>query len=181
MLSVERQMVLLVSLCLASLGFGGAGVQAQDISATWALAPGWNLIALPPGARFEVEPRTLLTSGADGSTYQPLDPGQGASPGHGYWVFVEAPSLLSMVRPLGDGVTVSVTAAPGEWVLIGDTTGLYPAMVTGADAIYTYDPQRGYEMHQLLFPGQGAWAISLNGGTITVGSGSPSGPPPRSG
>jgi len=43
--------------------------------------------------------------------------------------------------------------------------------VSGADFFYTYDPVNGYSQPlttATLQPGQGAWAYSAAGGTVTI-------------
>jgi len=171
-------LVLCLTLALLNAGGNGAQAQAPGTAEVRNLVSGWNLIAIPPGTTFSVAPKLVLALRADGLTYASLQSSDAPSEGQGYWVYVDGPSNMSMPAPLHDGVTVSVTAGPGEWVLIGDTTSFYPGLVTGADAVFTYDPDSGYQMQRILFPGQGAWAMTQLGGTITVGSASPSGPPP---
>jgi hypothetical protein len=54
----------------------------------------------------------------------------------------------------------------------GSTT----ASVTGADSIMTYNATTSqYASTTSLTPGQGAWAISYNGGTATITNASSSG------
>jgi hypothetical protein len=180
-MQIRSESLLLASLmvALAVIGRGqNAAAQGPGSAGTRAIVAGWNLVSIPPAATFSVAPQTVLSLQGDGTAYAPFNPGDVPSEGRGYWAFLNQPSTLSMPAPLNDGVTVTLAVSPGEWVLIGDTTGFYPGFVSGADAVYTYDPETGYRQQSVLFPGQGAWAMSLQGGTISIGSGSPSGPPP---
>ena len=56
----------------------------------------------------------------------------------------------------------------GQWILIGDPSGALGATVTGASAVYTYDPTNGYQQASMLQPGQGAWALGSGSGSITI-------------
>ena len=40
-------------------------------------------------------------------------------------------------------------------------------IVSGADVVYVYDQVAGYAPTTVLQPGQGAWAYSAAGGTLT--------------
>jgi hypothetical protein len=52
--------------------------------------------------------------------------------------------------------------------MIGDPSGVAPATVAGADVVYAYDPANGYQLTTTVLQGQGAWAMSESGGTISV-------------
>lgn len=57
-----------------------------------------------------------------------------------------------------------------QYVMVGDP-GTTAATVLGAYSVVTFDPSaNGYVPATTLAPGQGAWAISINGGTATVAS-----------
>jgi hypothetical protein len=155
-----------------------ASGQQPDVAGVRNLPAGWNLVALPPGTSFSVQPSAILTFEPSGAGFQALASTDGAVEGKGYWVNVPAASLMSMPSPLHDGVEASFPAPPDTWIMIGDTTSFYPGFVSGADEVFTYDEENGYRNQSILFPGQGAWAISHSGGTITISPGSPSGLPP---
>jgi hypothetical protein len=56
----------------------------------------------------------------------------------------------------------------GQYALIGNPTGM-TMTVTGADAVYAYDPTSGtYRQATTLGAGQGAWAYSANGATVSL-------------
>jgi hypothetical protein len=169
-----RIFVLALAVCMsmtARSAFGQSGGSRGLVS-------GWNLVAIPPGTSFSVTPLSMLTLPASGGDYVPLASPDKAVTGQGYWVLLDKPSVMKMPAPLHDGVSAQFQAPPGQWILLGDTTSFYPGFVSGADAVFIYDPETGYQSQKVLFPGQGAMAMSESGGTITIGSGSPSGPPP---
>ena len=126
---------------------------------------GWNLTAFPPGTVLpEGTPLYTLPSGA--SSYELVTPAQGTSGGLGYWAHFSAGA--NVILAAGASVAYSVAAAPGQWVMIGDPSGVLPATISGADTVYSYDSAGGYVAASLLNPGQGAWAFSGGGGTISV-------------
>jgi hypothetical protein len=102
-------------------------------------------------------------------TYGPNDSAyvgvQNTQNGVGYWQFLDAPATLSIQS--GSPQTVTMTLPPSHWVMIGNP-GSFPATVKGADTVYTYNQTSGYQAATTLQPGQGAWAISTSGGTVTI-------------
>lgn len=147
---------------------------------------GWNLIALPLGTNLTnadgsltaVPPGSVdfeffrLPLGPIAALYT-WQPGYGAygswqtGVGPGYWAYFTAETKV-ILGNAGNNGPYSVTAGPGEWVMVGDPSGTQPATVTGADSILTYTQDQGYLPAALLQPGQGAWVMSRLGGTITV-------------
>lgn len=126
--------------------------------------PGWNLIAVPAGTTFPGSLGTIYTFQAIDAVYQtPPNPVTGI----GYWAFFSTPTTASI--PL-TGPQTTVKALPaGHWIMIGNP-GNTPATVMGADIVYAYSAGAGYQSTTMLQPGQGVWVISVNGGTVTVGS-----------
>jgi hypothetical protein len=127
---------------------------------------GWNLVGGSEGTRY---------AGADGAFYtlQPGDTeyrvsaaGTAAIAGQGYWVYF--PVARTVQLPGGSSFT-TVELPPGQWVTIGNPSGFRTAPVSGADAVFTWDPGRGYRATRSLLPGQGAWAFSQAGALVTIG------------
>jgi plastocyanin len=132
---------------------------------------GFNIVGVPSGATLS-SATAIYALSADGSGYEAVDPGRPLDGGKGYWAYFTADTTANI--PDGSNAPISLTAPAGQWLLVGDPSGTSPAMVTGADAVYTYDPVAGqYTATTRLLPGQGAWAISLRGGTITITPGQP--------
>jgi hypothetical protein len=85
--------------------------------------------------------------------------------GLGYWAYFSAPMDVAFPSPATQQLTR--TLPPGQFVLIGNP-GDEVAGVSGADVVYIYTAL-GYHATTALGPGQGAWAYSVAGGTITIG------------
>ena len=131
----------------------------------YTLPQGWNLIANPGGT---------LTSGpaytwqANDTAYEVSPAGSPLAAGFGYWVYV--PQLSGLPLPAGQTRPATIFAPAGQYVMIGDPSGILAANVTGADYLFTYDPRTGYHTvaNNVLTPGQGAFAVSLAGGQIVL-------------
>jgi hypothetical protein len=129
------------------------------------IQPGWNLASFPAG--------TTVT-GAD-SSYYALEPGDSgyetlssissAHSGEGYWIHFSSGTTVPLAN-VGAG-SVTVQLPPGQFVTIGNP-GDTPATVSGADEVLVYNQTAGYTQTTTLQPGQGAWAESASGGTVTI-------------
>jgi hypothetical protein len=144
-------------------------------------AAGWNIIAVTsPGHPFaNAGPVFTLQAGDD--DYETIAPEAPLQPRVGYWVDLpqDTPSIIiptntcQVVVPQSDGTStcepadVCISLPAGQWVMIGNPY-LMPISITGADAMYTYDPVAGYEPTTKLEPGRGAFAYSAAGGTATI-------------
>lgn len=127
---------------------------------------GWNLVGAPDGARYAGADGPIYTLQPGDTEYEAFPAGTPAIGGAGYWVYFGAGRTLD----LPDGQPfVTVQLPPGEWVLIGNPSGLRTAPVSGADALFTYDPGRGYRAVSSLLPGQGGLAYSQEGALLTIG------------
>jgi hypothetical protein len=144
-----------------SAAASAAPTPSATVSASY--VQGWNLIAGPAGT----------TAGASGAQetlqfgdagYDQLTPGAPLQPGDGYWAYFAQPATASLAG--SSGTPVSRTVPAGQFVLVGNPFGV-PAQVTGADALYVYDPINGYLPATTLQPGQGAWALSSSG-SVTI-------------
>ena len=132
-----------------------------------AVAAGWNLVSGPSGSVFSQCNGPLYTFQAGNTAYQVVPNTSGIVNGQGYWCFLNAPTTLSLN---GQGTTsASITAPASQWVMVGNPSATQTLTVRGADSVVTWNPGTGaYVQASVIVPGQGAWAISLNGGTITV-------------
>jgi len=127
---------------------------------------GWNIVAGPTGTTLTGTFGPLYTMQNGSNAYQTLPAGTPLQAGAGYWAYFNAPTTMSLA--LASYGTVSVPLPPGQYVLIGNP-GSTSATVTGASSVLTYTPgASGYTQASQLAPGQGAWAVSLAGGTATI-------------
>jgi hypothetical protein len=162
-MATYRNLAFVFALAAMALFLTLAPAAAQMASVT--VGPGCQLIA----GRGD----PLAGINAPVYTWQPGDTtyeiGSSSTPlkaGLGYWIC--PPNAVTVDLSAGSSLPTSVTVAPKQWVLIGDPSGVQAAEVTGAGDVFTYDPSAGYQQSSTLLPGQGAWAASLLGGTITV-------------
>lgn len=134
---------------------------------TVAVHAGFNLAALPAGTTANAE--ATFGFDAQANSYRTLGPNDQPVAGQGYWLFFAADQTVTLGA--GSNGAVTIAAAPGTWNLIGDPSGMQAALVSGADAVFTYDQATSYTAATMLQPGQGAWAFSRAGGPITVAPG----------
>lgn len=138
---------------------------------------GWNIVSGSAAAYLLSVPSALAgplyTLRAGDTAYETVPVGPPNSTGSiqlaaGYWVYFGEPTEISLVT--GGGDERQIVAPAGQYIMIGNH-GSVPATVTGADAVYTYDPVSGqYNSVAMLQGGQGAFAFSASGATITVSS-----------
>jgi hypothetical protein len=127
---------------------------------------GWNLISGPQGTAVSGNTGSLYTFQGGDTAYETLDAGGNLQPGEGYWAYFSGG--VSGTLPGAGPQTYSVFLPAGQYVMIGNP-GSTPATVTGADQVVAFDPVANqYVSATTLAPGQGAWAISLAGGAVTV-------------
>jgi len=173
---MRRLMVALITVA-ASLGVYGAHGQTPPMPRGGGAIPypaGWNLIAGFTGAGGQ----PTIVSGADEPlyTFQAGDRSYKAVPsstplqaGVGYWVHFSQPTSVVFPQGTPDMPSVTQVLPAGQFVMIGNP---FPtaARVSGASIVYIYDPDRGYQERTTLQAGQGAWAFSTSGATITLSS-----------
>src|SRR5712692_2602517 len=112
---------------------------------------GWNLVGAPEGTRYAGAEGALYTLQPQDDAYEVLPAGTRAVAGYGYWAYF--PLARTVQLPIGvQFVTVELPA--GKWVTIGNP-GTRTAPVAGADALYSWDPSRGYHAAASLLPGEG--------------------------
>ncbi len=134
-----------------------------------ATTAGWNIVAGPTGTAVNGSSGVLYTYQATDNAYESIGAGTPLQSGFGYWAYFNTPGSISLPSVSSQTQTVSLPAS--HWVMIGNP-GNSPATVTGADIVYTYNPAitsgSPYTATTTLQPGQGGWAISINGGQATV-------------
>lgn len=148
------------------------------------LPTGWNLVSAgvaagvlgpppQPGAPAPQDIRAYTLQAGD-SAYETASNAMGTAPlsqrAAGFWVYLAAQAQTSVSNT--EPSVPEVALPPSQWILIGNPSS-FPATVTGADAVYSYDPVGGgYERTSSLGVGQGAFAYSGAGGTVRLdGSG----------
>jgi hypothetical protein len=130
---------------------------------TVSLAQGWNIVAGPSGTTL---PTSAFTWQAGDTAYETVAPGTPLKPGAGYWVNMLAAGQINLPTAPSSNVTVTIPA--GGQVMIGNP-GTTVATVTGADAVVTFDaPSSSWTPTTQLQPGQGGWASSAAGATVTI-------------
>lgn len=142
---------------------------AQTVGSSVTYAAGWNLVSTPAGSsNLPSGPYYALSPGATDYLKADVPPF-----GFGYWAYFAGATPVML--GVGTHAPLVVEAPADVWVMVGNPSGLQTAGVQGASVVLTYSPASGYRQVTALAPGQGAWALSLTGGPITV---IPSGPVP---
>jgi len=127
---------------------------------------GWNIVAGPSGTTITGAAGSMFTLQPGDASYETLAAGAALKPGAGYLAFF--PSSTTATLPMVTAASVSVQLPAGQFVLIGNP-GDTAATVTGADTVLTFSPSsNSYTPSTSLPPGQGAWAMSNNGGQATI-------------
>ncbi|MHB8573928.1 MAG: DUF4232 domain-containing protein [Dehalococcoidia bacterium] len=179
-----RRIALLVPLVIAAVAvLSTAGVRSAASAHAQTPGPalggglipypaGWNLLAGFPG----LGGAQTVAAGATGPlyTFQAGDMAYEAVPnstplvaGRGYWAYFAAPTSVRFPRLLPVAPPLSLSLPAGQFIMIGDPFAT-DASVSGADSVYVYDQQHGYQATIRLQAGQGAWAFSAAGATITI-------------
>lgn len=132
-------------------------------NATATYQPGRNILGAPNGT---ILPFDAYSWDPMAGQYRVVQAGTRLKPGRGYWAYFTAATTVQLSAA---AATSTLQAPSGAWVLVGDPNPTQPATVSGADAMYTWNPSTGqYTGTTTLQPGQGAWAYSAQGGTITI-------------
>lgn len=148
---------------VTAAGAGGSS------GATATYAAGWNLVGAPASTAYPV---ALYQWDPGQAQYMQLAAGMPAKAGAGYWAYFSGQTSVALS---GSGsASLSLPLAAGQWNQIGDPSATSTATVSGADAVYTYDPTTGdYSLTTTLNPGQGAWAYSAAGATVQLAVSAP--------
>src|SRR5580700_1419191 len=116
-------------------------VHAQGTGEIRKYSAGWNLIAAPPGTNFSAA-STLYTAQPNDPGYEQVQAGDGTLEGFGYWAYVSAADASGYSRPVtlaqGDSAPYSINVPAGQWVLVGDPSGMLLASVHGSDVSYVF-------------------------------------------
>jgi len=150
---------------IALFALTSAGTSGAVNSVTY--HAGWNLAGGSEGTRYAGADGAIYTLQPGDMEYQSFPAGTPAIGGAGYWVYFGAARTVQ----LPDGLPfITVELPPGQWVIVGNPSGFRTAPVSGSDALFTFDPGRGYRAAASLLPGQGALAYSQNGGLLVIGT-----------
>jgi plastocyanin len=129
---------------------------------------GYNMIGVPSGTTVNAD--SVLSFDTAANSYTQLGSGDSLNGGRGYWAYFSTDTTITL--PAGSDSAVTVPASAGTWQMIGNPSGTTPALVTGADSVFAFDAAGGqYMAVTTLQPGQGAWALSRSGGSITSAPG----------
>jgi hypothetical protein len=131
---------------------------------------GWNIVAAPGGQTITGASDPMYTWQAGDTAYETITAGTPVRAGVGYWAYFTSDTNVSI--PLTTSGTVSVPLPPGIAILIGNP-GSTDAALSGADSVSVFDPTtNNYTTVTTLKPGQGGWAMSAAGGSVTISNAS---------
>jgi len=150
-----------------------AGTTPAAGTATATYAPGWNIVGGPAGTTFAQALNPLYTFPANNPSapnYQTVPNTQTLTPGQGYWAYFNSTTTVNLSGTATLLFSISIPAAQYIQIANPTTTNV---TVSGADIVYAYDPTvaasgQPYTAITTLKPGQGAWAYSNAGGTLTL-------------
>jgi hypothetical protein len=160
--------------CPSVLGVSSIVPTTASTNSTYTLAPGfavsyavgWNIVAGPTGTTLTGTSGPLYTWGSGATAYGTQPSGSALSSGAGAWAYFDAGTSTTIGLANPGSITVQLPA--GQFVMIGNP-GDTMASVSGADSVLVYNSSTGkYNQSTQLAAGQGAWAISMNGGTATL-------------
>jgi hypothetical protein len=127
---------------------------------------GWNLVAGPAGTVFNAVGPAYTLGPAD-SAYVSSAGDAPVSGGKGYWAYFPADTTVTLNGAGAAGFNVQAPA--GQYLTIGNPSGVQAVTVSGADQVLIWDAKAGsYQAVTQLAVGQGAWALSDNGGALTL-------------
>jgi hypothetical protein len=172
LLTLSSAAILLVSTVgggtVATDAATGSGVAQGAAGRTVTFSAGYNMIGVPSGTAVNAD--SVLAFDTAANSYTQIGLGDSLSGGRGYWAYFSANTPVTL--PAGSNASITVAASAGKWQLIGNPSGTTPALVTGADEVFAFDAVAGqYMAVTTLQPGQGAWALSQAGGSITIAPG----------
>ena len=150
---------------------------ANTLTSTVTYSPGWNIVGGPSGTVLTGTSSSLFSYPPGANAYVTLPSGTPFQAGTGYWAYFNTTTTVNLAPSTTSNVNVTLPA--GQWVLIGNP-GTGTATVTGASvSLFAYSPNAGgYSQVTTIPAGQGVWAISYTGGTVTISTGLAGGPPP---
>lgn len=125
---------------------------------------GWNLVSGPSGTVLAGTEGPLYTFQATDTSYEVIPQGTALQSGASYWALFSAPATEVLAAGT-EGTAISLP--PGQFVMVGNPCNATVSL-DGADAVFVYSPSTGYVQTETLAPGQGGWAISLGGATLSL-------------
>src|SRR5579885_695784 len=156
-----RMLVLLsIAIGIASALWSGAPVLASiEPSGPNVFYPaGWNLVAGPTGQTFPGA-GPLYTFQAGDTNYEILPSGSPIAGGRGFWTYFRTPTNVPLIASSQSSITVNAPA--GQFIMVGNPSQTQTLTVSGADAVYLFDPTANhYVASTMLPPGKGAWVYS---------------------
>jgi hypothetical protein len=174
---MRRLLAAIAALPLLLAGIAPA-VHAQTSGQLRKYPAGWNLVAIPAGTDFFVA-STIYTAQPYDLGYEQSPPSQGTITGYGYWADITSVDASGYSRGVGltsgSSAPYTINVPAGQWIMVGNPSGMLLASIQGADTSWTYDPVNGYQPTTILQPGQGAWVASAGGALVTVTPIQPSG------
>jgi PKD repeat protein len=130
------------------------------------LPSGWNLVGGPTGAIVSGNSGPLYTFQAGDTAYQSVPSGTALRAGFGYWAYFATGGTITL--PTTSPQVLNTQLPRGQYIMIANP-GNTGAAVSGADSVVIFDPaSNSYLPATSLAPGQGAWAISVGGGTVSI-------------
>lgn len=144
--------------------------QVGPATITVTYAAGWNLIGGPAGTMITGAFGPLYTFKAGDTAYEVVSPGTPLAAGAGYWANFMTATMVTLSA--SGSPTATAQLAAGQFVMIGNPSTA-AVTVTGADVVDTFNPAANSYTSTTgtatLQPGQGAWALSLRGATVSIG------------
>jgi hypothetical protein len=139
-------------------------------------------VAGPEGSHITGTIGNLYTLQATDSTYETFPVSAALHGGFSYWAYFPSGGSLQMPSSYG---SAPILAAPDVWQMIGNPSSLNTVQLSGltpanGDVALGWDPVKGqYFAVTSLKVGQGAWAITQNGLTLTDPASTPPTAPTR--
>jgi hypothetical protein len=156
-----RQLALVI--LTAGLALSLAPAARAHAQAPITYPAGWVLVSGPDGTTFPAA-TALFAYPPGASGYS--TPDNGATGGEGLWAYF--PNGGSPVFGSGGPCAMTLETRAGQPFIAGNPSATMTATVTGAQAMYTFDPTtQQYTATPTLAPGQGAWVFP-SGGTVTI-------------
>ncbi len=169
---MRRTVVAVLALIILTSVQASHHVQAQSVT----YAPGWNLVAGPQGAHLSGATGLLYTLQPGDTDYESMPASSPLTACRGYWAYFPSGGSIDFGPSGNASANCAVTISPAQFVMMGDPSSTASAPVSGADLVYTYSPDGGYQVATQLSPGQGAWVYAAGAVSITTAATSSSAP-----
>jgi hypothetical protein len=166
---VYRRLAIMALATFLAVGVRGLAAQtpAEPCPSEVTTYPaGWNLIA-GSGVPAPVGVGPLYTLQAGDNAYESIAPASVLDPFKGYWIYFSQPTHVPFPE-CGTVLFDTIPLPPGQWVMVGRPFNLFGGALRGFDLLYRYNPAtQTYTRDVNLTPGEGGWALSYAGGTLT--------------